>query len=402
MRGRIKNLINRLQLLSCFGRDRSGNVALMFGLSLLPVLVLTGAAVDYGRAASERTRLQQALDATTLALPHTAADMSDAQLQAIAAKMLAARFEQKDGAAPTVTVTRGNKTIKVIGAVDVPTSLMRLGGMEAVTVHAEATAGYGGRNIEIALVLDSTFSMSYDNKMATLKTTATNFLDKLAALQPAAGQMRLAMVPYATKVKVGTAYVNASWISLGRSTPQTWTGCVEKRISPYDTQAEPGEPYPAPAYDYSCHADLSPVLPLVDMASASNQATLKSAVANLTPVDNTNITIGMAWGIGMLHPQAPLGASAAPFGSVQKIIILMTDGINITNYTSDTRTLMACANAKAKGIRVITVRLVEGDMAMLKNCASSPSDFYDSTTASKLPAIFDDIYASIFSLRLIN
>lgn len=396
----LLNAARRKPLLARFRRSTGGNVAMLFGVSLFPVLAIAGAAVDYGRATSERGRLQQAVDATALALPHGVATMSDAELQALGAKLMRGRFEPRDGATPTIAVTRSGATVKVTGALNVPTTVMRLVGQETMTVHAEATAGYGGRKMELALVLDTTASMANDMKIETLRTTATNFLNSLAASQPAPGALRVAIAPYSNKVKVPTSSAGA-WLSLGAINLADWTGCVDQRPANNDTNAEPGALYPAIASS-SCSTALSPVVPLTDMASSANQTMLKAAVSGLKPGGDTNVTLGMAWGAGVLHPQAPLGAGAAPFGSVPKVIVLITDGLNISKYTSDERTLMACADAKAKGIRVITVKLVDGDAAMLKACASSPSDYYEATAASALNTIFTSIHASITTLRLIN
>ena len=56
-------------------RKRGGNVAMLFGLMLIPVLAVTGGAVDYGRAVAAKSRLQGIVDAAANAgarLPATA------------------------------------------------------------------------------------------------------------------------------------------------------------------------------------------------------------------------------------------------------------------------------------------------------------------------------------------
>ena len=49
-----------------FARSRSGNVAMMFGLAILPLMAAVGMAIDYSRIADARTRLNGAADAATL------------------------------------------------------------------------------------------------------------------------------------------------------------------------------------------------------------------------------------------------------------------------------------------------------------------------------------------------
>ena len=48
--------------------DRRGVVAVVFALTLLPLLTAVGAAVDYSRAAAVRVDLHSAVDAAALAI----------------------------------------------------------------------------------------------------------------------------------------------------------------------------------------------------------------------------------------------------------------------------------------------------------------------------------------------
>src|SRR5690242_7469268 len=63
--------------LPLFASDRSGQIALMFALAMLPISLGVGAAVDYSRAGSVKAQLQSALDAAVLA---GAADQTSAQV----------------------------------------------------------------------------------------------------------------------------------------------------------------------------------------------------------------------------------------------------------------------------------------------------------------------------------
>lgn len=49
-----------------FRRDSRGNIAIIFALALLPVLLAIGCAVDYGRAAQIRSKMQSAADAASV------------------------------------------------------------------------------------------------------------------------------------------------------------------------------------------------------------------------------------------------------------------------------------------------------------------------------------------------
>ena len=48
-------------------RDKSGNVAVIFGIAAIPLISLVGAAVDYSMANKMKAKLQSAADAASLA-----------------------------------------------------------------------------------------------------------------------------------------------------------------------------------------------------------------------------------------------------------------------------------------------------------------------------------------------
>src|SRR5579885_3275689 len=51
-----------------FVRAEEGNIAVIFGIAIIPILAAVGAAIDYARAATARTQMQNALDSTALML----------------------------------------------------------------------------------------------------------------------------------------------------------------------------------------------------------------------------------------------------------------------------------------------------------------------------------------------
>jgi hypothetical protein len=85
-----------------------------------------------------------------------------------------------------------------------------------------------------------------------------------------------------------------------------------------------------------------------------------------------------------------------------------TDSDTLTT-TMNTRTLQACTNAKAAGVKIYTVgfEINEGTtnnpsaaLTLLKNCASSTDMYYNATDESGLLAAFTAIGDSISQLRI--
>src|SRR5213076_1812936 len=80
----MRSLINR------FKRDAQGTVALVAGLSAIPLVLVAGVALDAERAYHDRTALQAAVDGAGLALG--ASDLSD--LDGLTTSQVATRMSQ--------------------------------------------------------------------------------------------------------------------------------------------------------------------------------------------------------------------------------------------------------------------------------------------------------------------
>jgi hypothetical protein len=66
----------------------------------------------------------------------------------------------------------------------------------------------------------------------------------------------------------------------------------------------------------------------------------------------------------------------------------------------DARTEKVCTNAKANNIKIYTVRVIDGNQALLKNCASKPDMYYEVAQASELNNVFSAIAQNLANLRI--
>ena len=64
-----------------FARDARGGTAMVFAISIVPMLLIGGVAVDYGRATSAATNLKAASDAAALAAASLPYDPDAASLR---------------------------------------------------------------------------------------------------------------------------------------------------------------------------------------------------------------------------------------------------------------------------------------------------------------------------------
>ncbi len=106
------------------------------------------------------------------------------------------------------------------------------------------------------------------------------------------------------------------------------------------------------------------------------------------------------------RPAQPLKGGSAPAKDLDKVVILLTDGENTENRWGansaaiDKRTEAACANIKKDGIKVYTVRVIEGNQSLLRSCATASNMYFEVSQASQLNAVFKSIADSLATLHI--
>jgi Flp pilus assembly protein TadG len=430
-----------MQTAKCFKRDERGTTATFFGLTLIPVMVLLGAAVDYSRAGAAHARMQRAVDAATLALSRDGGLLSDSELQARAQDVFTSAF----GADPSVTavpvtVTRQGRSIRVEASGTVRPAFMRIAGFNEMPISGTAVAAR--KKIELALVLDNTGSMASKNKLQELKRASRTLLDKLETAVRDSGDeelVKVSIVPFNSKVNVGRHHKDAWWITYRphdanpalRMSKDDWQGCVTDREQLQDLDARDdrritGDPstlhLATVCGEYFGNRlerqELAEIRPLTNDFQA-----LRQTIGAMRPDGCTNITIGAAWGLDTLSNQGPFtGAAAYGAPDVDKFMILLTDGNNTRSraYRNsdcsegpfisgqiDPRTRKVCDNIKSaggQGIRLYTIRVIEGNATLLSECASTDENgtprYYDVGDASRIQGVFQDIVNEILATRL--
>jgi len=397
-----------------FLADRRGGVAPIFALGLVPVIGLIGAAVDYSRGNAARTAMQATLDATALMLSKDAATMTPAQVNDKANAYFSAQFNRPEVANLQVTALlsspqAGSFTLNVAASGNVPTTFTKLLGQTQLGVHSSADVSWGIKRLEIALALDNTGSMAQSGKLTQLKSAAHNLLTTLQTAAKKPGDVKVAIIPFDTGVNIGTGYKDQFWIdyTVHNIQKNQWTGCVQDRDQSndvLDTTPVSGSVhtlYPA----VQC-GQLTSAMPLTDILDSTGWTNLKSKVDAMKASGNTNVTIGLAWAWHALTSNLPLTEAAAPAPDLDKVVVLLTDGTNTQNRWSssessiDARTSLACANVKAANIKIYTVRVIDGNATLLKNCATNTNMYYDVQQASQLNAVFSSIAQTLANLRI--
>jgi Flp pilus assembly protein TadG len=408
-----------------FFSDRRGNVAILFGLALIPVFGAMGSAVDYSMANAQRAAMQSAADATVLALAKIM-PTSQATLNTKGAEWFNANLGTTPlaGMKLTITPSGAQVTLSATGTYQTKmVNVLRIAGVYDFPVSVKAEAKWGLGKVEVALALDNTGSMGQQNKLAQLKIAANLLLDNLQAATVKAGDTKVAIVPFGVQVKLPTSYRDAAWMRYMTGSPlsksglsaaqvkSSWQGCVTDRDKDpnlnYDVLDTTPTSVNATKFPgvYNPGSDCGSLQTALFLTSDWNA--LRAKINAMQATGKTNVTIGAVWGMHALSPTQPFsGAAAFNTPGLQKFLILLTDGDNTESRYStnagaiDARTALACANVKAAGIKVFSIRVIDGNATLLRNCATSPEMFFDVPNAGELSRVFSAIGAQIAKLHL--
>ncbi len=211
--------------LTRFFADRRGNVAMIFGIAALPLMIAMGVAIDYGNTSRVDQKLAGIADAVALAAANVSND-PDAR-EELANKFLAANSGLDLGSGVNLTDIQivfddENERVSVTLVANIDTTLMGLAGINHTNATGHSVAGYevsGSHPVSLGLVLDVSGSMAWNNKIGTLRTAATGLLDQLHTNDPDDVYVRTGLTTYNTDV---VSTVRMDWgVDHTRSVVQT-------------------------------------------------------------------------------------------------------------------------------------------------------------------------------------
>jgi Flp pilus assembly protein TadG len=393
------NFCSKLQaLIARVLPDAAGQVALTFGLTLVPMLLAIGCGVDISRAMVVKMRLGEALDAAGLAVG-TTAGLTDAQMTETARRYFYANYPGVElGTVTSLNVSKvgqGGNRIAVSGAARVPTAFMKLAGIEYLDVDVNVEVMREAQSLDVVLVLDTTGSMA-GTKLSTLKTAATDLVKKLLV----SPTVKIGIVPFARYVHIGMGNRNRPGVSVPADSntcqtvnrqvqtcagteqyqstcsrnvnprpgtcfvdgaPQTCTlydtltyACTKTRGTNCTTRTVPTQQCSSQVW-YGCVGSRTPTLnarddrfstglpglmnitcgkPLVQLTN--QQANLLASIASFVAAENTYVPAGLSVGWHVLSPGIPF-TEATPANADPKprrAMVLMTDGDNTVSLTS--------------------------------------------------------------------
>lgn len=425
--GRATLKLRPAPLLREASRNTSGNISILAGFSLLPIFTCVGMGVDYGRAHYVQTRMQTSLDAAVLAGGRTFQMTSDANAADLTARnYFTSQFANSSAmyGQPHITgltIDLSTYTITAKAGTAIPTPFLGIAGFPAIQIgsrsaSALSTAGNAQeKDLEISLVLDITGSMNDptstgNSKIHDAKLAAKDLVDIVMPTGYVPSQStRIALVPFSQYVNAGPYYQDiTNQAASGGNT------CVTERTgADAYTDKQPGSNRWIGAFtNNSNHGNLS-CAPVAKVTPLTNdKAALKSAIDGYSAAGWTAGHLGTAWGWYMLshewHNVWPAESQPKSAGSnVKKITVIMTDGDYNTYYRNNMESQGQAANlceAMKADLTVYTIGfgadMSQSTKDFLKDCASSPSHYFDAQNGGDLRNAFRAIAISLSQLRL--
>ncbi|MEM7620438.1 MAG: pilus assembly protein [Pseudomonadota bacterium] len=469
-----------------FHKKTIGNISLLFAISTIPLIGTIGIALDFGSSYRASSKMQNALDNAILI---TAAALKDGKTKN-EAKQDAAKFMAQHASADypnythNITLTQNNTKITGTASANLDTILLGVFGIKQLQVNVKSDAVLGtAANLEIALVLDTTASMHGD-KIVALQNATKHFVNEMIPGTPNSN-VKIALVPFNRHINIGennryeegifvpndfqttenecrveyeinnqcTEQIAKTWFCENTSasnvchsyetvctgegnqinvcTPRNknvfWTGCVAFRPNQLNIVDDKYSEYPVQAVMDSNYGRCiaSPIVRLTD-----NKEEIFNISDNLVAEGTTYIPGGLVWGWRLLSDAKPFSDGAPKSASVQKSIVLMSDGANeskilprsdsatqfninqeiyspidgSTNFTdTNNDTAALCQNIKDDDVRIDTISFDFNDqdaINMLKACAGNGGTHYHVSKIEDLVPTFDAISSSFGSIRL--
>jgi Flp pilus assembly protein TadG len=193
------------EAVGAFAADRRGNLAFIYALALVPLIIASGAAIDYGRGVFVRASLTRALDAAGLAVGSSGTlSQSDSTAKAQAFFNANYRLDTSYGTPSPVAVVQNGQDFTLTASVPMPTALLHFAGIDTMPVATSVVVTRNSMNIEVALALDITGSMASGTRLADLKTAAEDLIDMVVQDVQSPTYSKVALVPYSMAVNAGS------------------------------------------------------------------------------------------------------------------------------------------------------------------------------------------------------
>lgn len=356
--------------------SEQGSAIPIVALAMTTIVGFAGVAIDMGRVQIVQSRLQNSIDAAGLAAG-SVISTNDPATQV--SKYFNANYPSGYMGSTIDTLTtvasEDNTKLNITASGTVPTSFMKLFGINEVAVSAHSEITRAQRGLELVLVIDVTGSMNWStgsgiSKLQAAKDASITLLDVLYGADETSDNLWVGLVPFSQAVNIGTSHVAWTQSNTFNWGPTSWYGCVDAReAGGRDVTDDPPSVALFPQYYWPCDGNNAwygtnssrnncntgsgmqyktslnttqrgpnlycpqPITPLV-----AEKSTLETDINSMQAYGNTHIVLGAAWAWRMLSPGwrglwgGQMDANGLPLDYnaplMSKAVVLMTDGDN--------------------------------------------------------------------------
>ena len=337
--------------------NRRGNVAMMTGLLVLPLIVVMGGAYDLVRATNAAAKLESSLQGAALAAASLTNKQDHEKLikEYILANM---QDEQLKGSNIKVTVntvsTLNSNTVTVTATSSINTAFLKLIRIDQLPAVATAEASQSATDVELSLVMDISSSMK-GNKITNLKTAAQEFVGTILDSDNS-NRTSMNLVPFGGTVNIGKSLFdqhvrknsesdgvnpNKANYNIGKNVLSRdfrfsdGDYCLEMEYGDFDGSLIPANSRGQVPHFWRwnnfnpwCPEGLSGAI-----FNTNNKKVLTDRIKEMSLSDGTGMDIGAAWGYKALSPDWS-GKLGGDFNSrpgaynddTRKVLVIMTDG----------------------------------------------------------------------------
>lgn len=348
--------------LARFRREEDGGIVFLSVMMFLIILMVGGIGVDVMLAEMRRTQLQDTLDRAVLAAASLEQDLDPESVveDYFAKTQLSEHLNDIQ-----VEEGLGYRTVTATADTAVATHFMHMSGIDTLSMNAESGAEERIGGVEISMVLDVSGSMNSNSRLPNLKIAAKDFVDTLTTTTED-GKLSVSIVPYATQVSAPENFIQ----HFNMTNEHSYSNCVNFASADFDTttidpSAEMKRTMHFDPWSTSDGRDNDPMqlVPSPVCVEAEDNSremlvlqkdptTLKNFIDAMWGGGNTSIDVGMKWGTALLDAslqpvidtmitdgQVSADFDGRPYAydnsQTLKVIVLMTDGQNTSQYYID-------------------------------------------------------------------
>ncbi|MFN3213871.1 MAG: pilus assembly protein TadG-related protein [Henriciella sp.] len=226
-------------------KNEGGQVAILFGLVLIPLVAVAGFAIDFQQTVKRKAKAQLIMDSAVLAAARVKqTGANDTEVKLAVQQYMDAQLDGLPGLAcnaAVVTVSTTDEEIDAEMRCQQTTSLMKVVGQNYMPFTVISGSEYGIDKIDVAFMFDVSGSMNSSSRLSNLKLAAQDAVDILLpadATQDLLENTRLAMVSYNGMVNAGDFFEDVAGVPPTRTYTHTISGYGEDDYTVGDTYDE--------------------------------------------------------------------------------------------------------------------------------------------------------------------